>query len=53
MTGVNAVIDNYLHVTGFIEFITLVLSSFAISVIVIRIVSHNKMLGRLLFLLKD
>ena len=53
MTGVNAVVDNFFRITGFPEFAILLVSSLLISVLVIWIVSKNKVLGKFLFLIKE
>ena len=53
MTGINAITDNYIHVTGYFEFSILSALSFVISIMVIWIFSKNRIMKQYLFLIKD
>lgn len=52
MTGVDVLVDKFASIPVFPEFILLESSAFILSVVVIWIVSKNKLMGRYLFLLK-
>ena len=53
MVGINAITDNIVHITGFLEFVVLALLSLSVSVIIIWLFSKNKIMKNYLFLIKE